>query len=340
MNKENDIIYCPFYAAELSIWSEMIEKISSFSMLILKTLKDPKSNIDTIAKGTALNNETVIEVFDELVEDCLIEKKQDGSYANTDLGDMYIRIYDFINNYSINKTLVAVNAFTGLIEDVKNEYYYSKTDINEDERVLTPKISRLLLKNPNYSNIKEYMKNNQFLCEENVGDYDYINFELAPKQLFYVPYEVTNEVLIASGGVDHQIQVVLPIEKVITTYSHEKIEHNKTIIKQLCDIALYDEGLLSDEGKQIVKIKNKIGNNNDKISYWNCYTGSNIQCDFDELDLPKKKVNNIIKLTRRKKVRDIRKKDDIGFIINSHSEPLERTFYISFDDLIQVEEKI
>ena len=341
MKTQYDIIYCPFYETEVFVWSEMIEKLGTFPMFVLMSIsKDPRHprNIERLIEATCVQPSTLLETINDLIDNKLLERKAETSFDLTDLGKQYVRINNYLENYS-QSGRVAVNAFTGLAEDIKNESYYSCKISRNKEMTLPIRINKLLLKNHDFSNIKSLMKNKIDLSDFNVtkDDYDYIYFDLKPKEIFYVPYAITpNTIMNEASDNEYQIALVIHIEKVNKKISHSQMDKYKMITKQLVDISRFEEDLLSDNGKDIVNIVNKVQEQNCKQPvYYECYTGKKIKY---EPIADKSKNTSIPKfpLSRRgKRIFNTDRQND--FIITYETTQTDLTRLISFKDLGRVD---
>lgn len=80
MRVQFDIIYCPFYEADISAWSEMIERLGTFPLFVLTSLSNSKNTIEKIIKATKLNPSAVMETVDELIENKLLKKESDNFF--------------------------------------------------------------------------------------------------------------------------------------------------------------------------------------------------------------------------------------------------------------------
>ncbi len=342
MDKKQDVVYCPFYEVDVKIWSEMIEKLGTFPMFVLTSLSDLKNTVDKIITSTNLNPSNVIDTVEELIENGLLQKSNNNEqYIFTHLGKTYLKINRYLEEFShTKKSRIAVNAFTGLIEGVSNESFYSITT-KPDGQILPIKVSKLLVKNHNFANIKDFMKDRIDLSDFQISDndYEYINFDLKPKQIFYVPYIVSKESfsLIQSG--EHQIILRTPIEKVKRIVSHNETECYKDIMKQVMDISIANDELLSDQGKLLIYISKKIEELNSKAAdYYNCYTGEKIyyQPNFEKFkDIDSKFPAISLSRIYRKQCKPSNLNN--GFIVTYDVEHLVIENVISFDSLIQME---
>lgn len=335
-----DIIYCPFYETEVSIWSEMIERLGTFPMFVLMSISKSKNNIDDIIKATNLKPSTVLETINELVDDGLLIRKLNSTYDLTNLGNQYLRINNYLENFSHSpKSKVAVNAFTGIVEEIKNSKYYSYESSPDINSTLPKKVNKLLMKNHDFSNIKEYMRSQIDMSELNISDddYDYIFYDLKPKKVFYVPYIITEETILhKTDDNEHQIMLIVPIEKIIKEITHPEIEKRRDIMKQLIDISYFEETLLSDEGRYLIKIINKIEQQKSKEPvYYECYSGLKIKYEPSSYNLSHNYIPEF-KLSRRKRIK-CKTYESNGFVIINHSSTMELKRIVSFKDLVQME---
>lgn len=332
-------IYCPFYEVEVSVWSEMIEKMGTFPVFLLTALANPENTINKIIEATNLNPSTVMETIDDLIRNNLLVRYSKTAYSLTRLGESYLQVNNYLESFPKEHNKIAVNAYTGTVETIFNEKYYSLTNSPNAKATLPRKINKLLIKNHNFSNIKEYMSDKMKSSKLTISndDYSYIVFDLKPKQLFYVPYIITEKSLFQKEeNVDHQIRVIVPIQEVKHRVSHVEIENHKEIIKQLSDIAFVDEDLLSDKGKYIISILNKVKEQQCRSEYYECYSGIKllgkpISSDYAVNDnLPTFELK-----ARKSKKCEQQHKD--GFIVKPEFKNMDMACIISFDDLIQKE---
>lgn len=338
MTEKDDILYCPFYEVNISVGSEMIDKLGVFPIFVLKSLSNEENTIEKITKATNLNPSTVMDTVEELIKNGLLEREKDNCICHTELGNTYLRIYKFLESSKVISSRFAVNAFTGMLETVKNQNFETLANPKEGIPKLPCKVSKLLIKNHNYSNIKEFMRDKIDLSQIhfNENDYQYINFDLKPKQLFYVPYSITYESIISEVENEHGIKLCIPIEKVCCNVSHVELEINGKIINQIKDISLFNKDLLSDKAMKLLKILNKTEElSAQKPEFYDCYIGkklnyqpctdSGVGGNMETIKLTKRMQN------RRKVYRQE------GFIFTPDIEQLKMYRMISFDSLKQLE---
>ena len=342
-NFDFNIVYCPFYEVTVSIWSDMIDKLGDFPMFILTSLAKPSNNIEKIITATNLNQHTVDDTIDELINSGLLIKKAENRIVHTDLGITYLMIDRYLKAFSKTKSSrVAVNLFTGMLETINDNTIYDSNIPKND--MLPCKISELLIKNHNFSNIKELMKDkvdlSQFAISNN--DYEYINFDLKPKQRFYIPYVITKESILSKDDGEHQIKLIVPIEKVTHTLTHKKMDANKSIISKLMDVASFDENLLSYDGMQLVYIQRKILELSGKIDWYDCYTGNVLNYPPNIITEKDYKEDNIPTFNLKKRIQKEYNPIiyDNGFIDVPISDTLLMQQIISFDSLVKMEDFI
>lgn len=339
MAQKDDIVYCPFYEVSVSVSSEMIDKLGLFPVFVLTSLSDAANTVEKITEATNLNPSTVIDTIDELIESGLLERKKDYRICHTELGNTYLRIYKFLECSKTINSRFAVNAFTGMLETVKNQNFEALANSKEGSAVLPCKVSRSVIKNHNYSNIKEFMKDKIDLSEISFceNDYQYISFDLKPKMYFYVPYSITDEAVVSEGEYEYRVKLCVPIEKVRRNVSHEELEANRNIIKQIVDIEMFDKELLSDKAIRLLKLLKKTKTlSAQKNEFYDCYIGKKLNyqpCTNSDIGGVNMKV---ITLTKRKqKKREAAVKN--GFILTPDIEELKMYRIISFNSLKQLE---
>lgn len=196
MSKKLDVAYCPFKEVIIQrITSELLEKIGALPLLILNAL-ERKESIVSIAQGICMEEWVITDISEELVRNQLLQKNED-TYVLTELGESYIRIHRFIQNFTETQMhRFAVNLFTCQLEKVSDEQYFSQTARPLDHhRILHNKLqnSERMILSPNYENtvdfMKQYLDMSEIAITEN--DYQYIIFQLEPiGDIFYVPYTI------------------------------------------------------------------------------------------------------------------------------------------------------
>ena len=344
MESNLNVIYCPFYQVDVKIWSEMIDRIGQFPLYILISYSNEDITLDKLVAATNLKPSTIIDTIDELLSSGLLQQTAAGYDACklTRLGKTYLQVYRYIQEFdSSPKSKVGLNAFTGLLENINNENFYCNIQ-RPDAEVLPIRVSKLLVRNHNFSNIKEFMRDRLDFSEVNISndDYEYINFSMRPNRIFYVPYIVTENSFVASESSENQIRLIVPIEKVKKIVSHVEIEKYHEISEKIFDIAQINEDLLSNEGKKLVAIMEKIKEL--KLApedYYNCYSGRKIPYNPEIASLSELKDNiyelPTIQLDRRYKNKSVPISKTSGFVITPVVGQLSMQVSISFDCLEQ-----
>ncbi len=340
MTKKDDILYCPFYEVSVSVSSEMINRLGIFPVFVLASLSDTANTVEKITEATNLDPSTVTDTVEELIENGLLERKIDDRICHTDLGNIYLRIYKFLEHSKAINSRFAVNAFTGMLETVKNRNFEDLSEPEDKSKILCKKVSKLLIKNHNYSNVKEFMKDKIDLSEISFSedDYQYIIFDLKPKGgTFYVPYAVTNETVVSEGEEEGNIKLCIPIEKVSYNVSHVELESNRDIIRQIIDISMVDKEMLSDKALRLLKLLKRTEElSAQKPEFYDCYIGKKLNyqpCTNKEIG---RDTTWSITLTKRKqKKREANVQN--GFILIPVIEELKMYRIISFNSLKQLE---
>lgn len=227
-----------------------------------------------------------------------------------------------------------------MIEEIKNEKYYFNTSTPNKKIILPCKVNKLLIKNHDFSNIKEFMRKRIDLSELNISnnDYKYIVFDLKPKQLFYVPYIIPEEsVSLESNSKDHQLILIVPIEEVKRKITHEEIKEYQDIIPLLSKIALLHKELLSDKGNYLINIANKIADlQNKDVAYYECYSGIKLKYKPNLSNFENNNNLPEFRLSKRKRKKCEEQRKD-GFIVTTETSSLEMARIISFESLVQME---
>lgn len=343
-NFDFDIVYCPFYEVTVSIWSDLIDKLGDFPMFILTSLAEHSNNLEKIITATNLNPSTVDDTVRELRENGLLDINEKNRIVYTKLGITYLKVYNYLKAFpKTNSSKIAVNLFTGMLENIHDNTNYASN--TPKDNTLPCKISELLIKNHNFSNIKEFMKDKIDLLQFSISDddYEYINFDLKPKQRFYVPYVITKDSILSKDKGENEIMLIVPIEKVTHILTHKEVDANKDIIGKLIDVANFNESLLSEDGMQLVYIQRKISElSGKKIYFYDCYTGNVLNYPPNILTEKDCKTHNIPKITLKKRVqrkRDSREHEN-GFIDTPIYDTLLMKHIISFDSLVKMEDFI
>lgn len=347
MDSKLNVIYCPFYEVDVKIWSEMIDRIGQFPLYILVSYDNADITLDKLVAATNLKPSVVIDTIEELLSNGLLWQNIAGYDACklTRLGKTYLQIYRYIKEFdSTPKLKVGLNAFTGLLENINDDSFFCNTQ-RPNTDVLPIKVSKLLVKNHNFANIKEFMRDKLDFPQINISndDYEYINFNMRPKHIFYVPYVVTENSFVVSESTENQIRLIVPIEKVKKIVSHVEIEKYREISEKIFDIALINEDLLSNEGKKMVAIMTKIKElNSAPEDYYNCYSGKKIPYNPETAFLSEFKDNihelPTIQLDRRYKNKSVPMSKASGFVITPVVGQLSMQVSISFDCLEQASE--
>lgn len=292
MNQNYDIIYCPFLEVDVIIGSDLLEKIGSFSLFLISSVAKGIS-LETISAGTGLELSNVIETARELTESGLMSyNDHNDRYTLTDLGITYGKIKRFIDfNSKESEKRYAVNCFTGRLEDVNNtEFFdYHLKEINQ-EITLPQKISRILLKSPNYENVKEYMKSKINISNISItnDDYDYIYYTLKDKHnLFYVPYIVLPESYTIDSDDLSKLILKIPVSIVRTHYQNKKVEQYKDALDKLNNIFESWPELLSEEAHKLLNSNQLINkwNSEAKEIYMDCYSGSRLRFEICDQEI-------------------------------------------------------
>lgn len=348
MDNSTDMIYCPFFEVSVSVRSEIIERIGSFPMFILQALfnedgtMEPRKQLHRIIDSTKIQSSTVLETMGELADDGLLKSLGNDEYSLSESGAKYVRIARYLESFSDNfKKRIAVNAFTGMLESVKNEAWFSKKSYPDDSYVLKRNTNRLMIQNPNFSNVKDFLKDEIDLSQLSISedDYKYIVFDLKPeKEPFFVPYVVLPQAILSGDECEsHPISLIIPVEEVHRTATHKKIEENKSLLPALLHIAQTRPSFLSDAGNDLVRIAQKLECENKKdATYYECHFGyrfssaPSFDTDWSHAAYPE------FRLSKRKK-KACRPQEIGDIIVTTTTESKEIRRLISFDRLEQAE---
>lgn len=341
MKTDLDLVYCPFREVTIEkVSSDLLEKLGNFSILVLCAIAKNKS-VDDIANSVCLNPIVVENFIKELSENELI-CFSGNSPRVTQLGRKYIAINDMISIFRDNsQERYAVNCFTCQLERVGDLNCFGNTYDqlrNKDIPQLKNKLhgSELLLKTPNYENVKEYMKRYiDFDSDDQLESYnDYIRFQLQPcGKVFYVPYAIPKEAYISDKSgkkLQNSFWAELPVDTVKREYISENYYE---VSSEIISIYSKNKQLLSSEGQSAALDCLQINKWNEecKLFYADCYGGNEFKGALVKTD-----EKCIMKLSARKGIPRGASRAQPGvlyrFIVQSRSYiPVE----INFANLLQ-----
>lgn len=335
-NSLNEVL-CPFYVVTIDIKSDLTERLGVFPLFLLESLSVPENTLKKIACATNLSISTIIDTIESLINNKLIVRNNTKGYNLTELGNTYLKINRYISSFKNNsQRKYAVNGFTGRLEDVE----FMVNEPNPSDAVMLPvKASRLLMKNPDYSNVREYMKNKVHIDNFSItdNDYKYLKFFIKPEKLFYVPYEIPEKSYDGDPGENNLISLQVPVEEIKLSWSHTDIETHTNIISYIAAIYNSNPDFLSDSGKTLAEIFKKICefDKTGNIKYMDCYSGTKLCHEPNDIkrsnaDYP------VIALKKRRKTSTTPKNVDNNFIfIPRVQREVIMTRLISFDKLKQ-----
>lgn len=283
---EYDVIYCPFMEIEIqSIGSELLDNLGNFSLLVLLSINFQQS-LEEISSAVCVDISVVIETADELAENQLLEKGKNNRYSVTNLGEQYIRIYEFIRDFQNEEKRYAINCYTCQLEDVKYEssFLCHRNDLTvNDGFILDDRLngSEQLIESPNFENTKEYMERIFDLSEISLtnDDFEYIYFRLKVVRKerkfhkFYVAYEIPTESYMydsSSYTPEYTLKAKLPIAQGKREYVIQDVKYISNALLIMLDKA---PELLSNSGKSLAKDLKRINELNvkEKIVNMDCY---------------------------------------------------------------------
>jgi predicted transcriptional regulator len=347
MDNNFNVVYCPFYEVDVKIWSEMIDKIGQFPLYLLISYSNEDITLDKLVAATNLKPSVVIDTIEYLISNGLLRQTALGYNACrlTGLGKTYLQVYRYIQEFdSTPKLKVGLNAFTGLLENIKNEDFFSNNQKPSTD-TLPIRVSKLLVRNHNFSNVKEFMRDKLDFPEVNISndDYEYVNFNMRPNRIFYVPYVITENSFAVTENNENHIDLIVPIEKVKKFVSHIEIDKYGEMADKIWSIAHVDADLISDKGNKLVTIMKKINElNSTPEDYYNCYSGKKIPYNPETACLTEIKgaVDEVlvVHLDRRYRNKSNPISKASGFLITPVIEQLSMRISIPFDCLEQAGE--
>ena len=340
MSLNDIVVYCPFYEVFVDMHSDQIDKVGTFSMFLLNLFFDTEISMEDIISATHLNPSTVNEVIKNLEKSKLIKKSElSDNYTPDELGKEYNKIYKRINDFNEKKDMqglarAAVNCFSGKLEEIKNPAYFDNHTLPKDAVVFPCNVSKIMLRNHNYSNVKEFMEKR--LSDDATGiNNKYINYDLTPKRMFYVPYEMSKETYLRSNSDESLFIVSIPVEKVKYSASHVDAGDSEVIAAAVTVLGTHNPEYLSAKGTQQYALYSKIQEINEQCKYMDCYSGRKLEFQPFENEIASNKNVFTIELPKLHKVSD-KKIEKNGFNITVESEILYVKNKIPFDALKQI----
>lgn len=254
-----DMIFCPFREVIIDrIYSELLEKIGSFPMLVLAAA-EKKQTPTQIAESICTIEFVVTDVADELTANgLLVQTKAGEPLCLTELGVRYLRIRRFIEEFEQDRSRrFAVNLFTCQLEHVPNQHCFEYIE-RPQTNLLWNKLrgGDRLLSTPDYENTKEYMKQYLDLSAHSLteDDYDYISFQLMPQgEIFYVPYILPTDALpLASENCLNAFCANIPVDTIKMKLMTELdlSENGKELKEAILRLCKAMPSFLSDAGRK------------------------------------------------------------------------------------------
>ena len=288
-NSKNHIIGCFFQEVSVIMGSYILEKIGDFSLFVLDAIRDGFTTQE-IHMSSGFSKSVVDKTIQTLCSENLLIL-DNSSYKVSSIGDKYLTIDKIIKRFNDSSERFAINCYTCQMETVLDKKLYTnKTDRQLD--ILPSNIDLIMLKSPNYENVKEYMRDylrdTEIFSDFDDTDYNYIYYILKPtNNRFVVPYIINidtysyNEIENDEGA---KIVLTIPITMITVNKMCEEDEVYKDILDKLDLIAKKDSDLLSEKGKGIIERENKIReiNSSNKHKYFDAFNCSALYFDNDD----------------------------------------------------------
>ncbi len=346
INKYNSIVGCYFQEVTVSMGSYILEKIGDFSMFVLEAIKDGFT-VQEIIISSGFSKYVIDKTIETLRSENLLVINN-NSYSISSVGSKYIMINNIIKEFNCSSDRFAVNCYTCQMEKVQNKAFFN--NIIADSRpkdILTSYVDKIMLKSPNYENVKEYMRDTKLFSSLSDTDYSQIYFILKPTDnIFIVPYTIDKDTYSYTETEDDdgaKIILRIPIVKITVKKYCEADKEYKEVLDELDLIAKKDLNLLSEKGKGIIEREKKLRdiNRSKQHQYYDAFNSSKLYFEMDDQtwndNLIKPSKWNIISLPKNV---DIPQRENVNdgiiTVYNYEYKFIDRI--IGFDRLKQVDD--
>ena len=345
-NKNNHIIGCYFQEVTVNMGSYILEKIGDFSIFVLEAIKDGFT-IQEIIISSGFSKYVIDKTVETLCSENLLVSNN-NSYTISPVGDKYITINNIIKAFNQSSDRFAINCYTCQMEKIKDEtLFYNKCSYDRQLDILPSYIDKIMLKSPNYENVREYMRDAKLFSSLSDTDYNHIYFIIQPtNNRFIVPYIIDIDTYSYNEIEDDdfaKIILKIPIAKITVNKYSERDEEYKDILNELDLIAKRDLELLSEKGKGIIEREKRLReiNSSKQHQYYDAFNCSALYFDIDDNNwnddcIESSKWHKISLPQKLSKSQKRTSKDGIISIYSFEYKFIDRI--IGFDRLKQVDE--
>ena len=309
-------IYCPVMKADIEVTSDEIEKINKLDRFILFSVKKGKG-MNMVTDITLLKQKIIEEEFDYLEKTGLIKKDEYEKFFLTKLGKRFETLISKIEKFNNKHLTVLINKYSGEIMD--NEEVLTRKHIEENRYCLPNRVLKLLYRNLDPSNSKDYLFQKGYFNNLNEKEREELHTKIFYKNWDFFKKMSVNKIPIRLeenfcatiqdnnifsnkefSDLNPQRYIWLQRDyikfKIIVDNIY--LSKNKKLIDSLNEIYQKKEELLSKKGKIIIKLLQKVKqfNKKENIFYFDQFTGEIFfNIEEDSPDIYHKKIMNLPK---------------------------------------------
>lgn len=248
---EEDIqVFCPVKRVRICCYSSILDKMSLLTKFIIRSIAEGKT-LEELEALTQIGARTIEDEIAYLRKGKLLE--EEGPLRLSRLGQDHSRLINIFDRLSSGID-ARLNLYTDQFEEDASPLRHQK-ELEEDSALLEGKFSKVLLKNPNYSNSLEFARpfleeGTPFLEEVTESLYTLIKPEGNGETLYQKLILPKGSQEDASGP---KLLFCLPAQELHCRLRMNILEPFRTVLDTLDKLETFDKQLLSDRSLRLVK---------------------------------------------------------------------------------------